>query len=102
MSLNKHLAESNSIMTDSSPSPSPSTSSNVDNSTEPTSISTQSLSTVKENTAGERKPPPKTKWPYDATNALDDIPGVAFALDEFLQSRMVESEDYCHEMDPKK
>ena len=46
--------------------------------------------------------PPSVKTPYKAKEALDDIPGVAYALETFLQSRMVECEDYCHESDPKK
>ncbi|KAI0319413.1 hypothetical protein OF83DRAFT_1110594 [Amylostereum chailletii] len=46
--------------------------------------------------------PPTTKWPYRPTDALDDIPGVAYALDTFLKSKMVESEDYCHSSDPTK
>ncbi|KAI0049076.1 hypothetical protein FA95DRAFT_1489914 [Auriscalpium vulgare] len=46
--------------------------------------------------------PPSTKWPYTPNTALDDIPGVSYALDLFLKSLMVECEDYCHASDPKK
>jgi hypothetical protein len=35
-------------------------------------------------------------------NALDDLPGITYALDLFLASHMVESEDFCHKMDPPK
>ncbi|KAG6851476.1 hypothetical protein H0H87_000956, partial [Tephrocybe sp. NHM501043] len=38
--------------------------------------------------------PPSITHPYDATRALDDLPGVCYALETFLASRMVESEDY--------
>jgi hypothetical protein len=33
---------------------------------------------------------------------LDDIPGIAYVLETFLKSQMVESEEYCHRNDPKK
>lgn len=42
---------------------------------------------------------PKT---YRAQDALKDIPGTAHALELFLASKMVESEEYCDTMDPKK
>jgi len=45
--------------------------------------------------------PPEITWPYTHSNALDDIPGIAYALDLFLKSLMVESEEYCHRSDPK-
>ncbi|KAI0061327.1 hypothetical protein BV25DRAFT_1805762 [Artomyces pyxidatus] len=87
-------------MTDSSSAPAVSTSAGTP-STEPTSLSSdvsnQSLSTVKENIL-----PPTTKWPYTPSAALDDLPGVAYALDLFLKSLMVESEQFCHTSDPKK
>lgn len=35
-------------------------------------------------------------------DALGDIPGLRYALDLFLSSHMVESEDFCREMDPTK
>src|SRR6266852_2495804 len=47
-------------------------------------------------------PPAATKWPYSHRAALDDIPGIAYALDTFLKSQMVESEEYCHRNDPQK
>ena len=56
------------------------------------------VETIKES----KTPPPSVKNPYKEKEALDDIPGVAYALETFLQSRMVECEDYCHESDPKK
>jgi hypothetical protein len=46
--------------------------------------------------------PPAVSWPYAHAAALDDIPGIAYALDTFLKSHMVESEEYCHRNDPKK
>ncbi|KAI0270398.1 hypothetical protein BC834DRAFT_511339 [Gloeopeniophorella convolvens] len=71
--------------------------------TEPTSfaseLSNTSLPAVKKPPLGEEPP---VKWPYTTSTALDDIPGVAFALDIFLKSLMVESEEYCHRSDPKK
>ena len=40
---------------------------------------------------------------YDpGKDALGDIPGVRYALDLFLASHMVESENFCNEMDPTK
>jgi hypothetical protein len=51
-------------------------------------------------------PPANCKTPQGEyvpeETALEDIPGVAYALDLFLASHMVESEDYCHQMDPNK
>lgn len=46
--------------------------------------------------------PPPVNNPYNPTNALDDIPGLHFALHEFLQSRMHESERFCEQSDPEK
>ncbi|KAJ6511716.1 hypothetical protein DFH09DRAFT_1251567 [Mycena vulgaris] len=46
--------------------------------------------------------PPPVKVPYKATEALGDLPGVTYALDLFLASKMHESEDYCNESDKKK
>ncbi|TDL19779.1 hypothetical protein BD410DRAFT_815806 [Rickenella mellea] len=40
--------------------------------------------------------------PYTQDRALEDIPGAAHALDLFLASHMVESEQFCHESDPTK
>ncbi|KAK0467451.1 hypothetical protein IW261DRAFT_1574184 [Armillaria novae-zelandiae] len=45
---------------------------------------------------------PYVKTPYDPNEALDDIPGVAHALELFLNSHMFESEEYCLQSDPKK
>ena len=46
--------------------------------------------------------PPAVSWPYSHSAALDDIPGIAYALDTFLKSQMVESEEYCHRNDRQK
>ncbi|KAF8801787.1 hypothetical protein BYT27DRAFT_7197766 [Phlegmacium glaucopus] len=46
--------------------------------------------------------PPSVKYPYDPTEALGDLPGVSHALDLFLASHMLESEDYCNKSDEKK
>ncbi|KAG1827902.1 hypothetical protein EV424DRAFT_1318995 [Suillus variegatus] len=46
--------------------------------------------------------PPPVNNSYDPTNALDDIPGLHWALNEFLQSRMHESERFCEQSDPEK
>ncbi|KAG8215539.1 hypothetical protein J3R82DRAFT_9198 [Butyriboletus roseoflavus] len=48
------------------------------------------------------RPPPFVPEDYDSRNALDDIPGIHWALHEFLHSRMLESEEYCHRVDPNK
>jgi hypothetical protein len=45
---------------------------------------------------------PSVKVPYTPQEALDDIPGVSHALELFLASHMVESEEYCHKMDENK
>ncbi|KAH0834300.1 hypothetical protein J3R83DRAFT_11675 [Lanmaoa asiatica] len=47
-------------------------------------------------------PPPLVPQAYDSRDALDDIPGIHWALHEFLHSRMLESEEYCHRVDPNK
>lgn len=47
-------------------------------------------------------PPPFISKSYDSRDALDDIPGIHWALHEFLHSRMLESEEYCHRVDPNK
>jgi hypothetical protein len=47
-------------------------------------------------------PPAAVSWPYSRSAALDDIPGIAYALETFLKSQMMESEEYCHRNDPKK
>ncbi|THU87395.1 hypothetical protein K435DRAFT_782464 [Dendrothele bispora CBS 962.96] len=46
--------------------------------------------------------PPPVKVPYDPNEALDDIPGVSYALELSLASKMIESEDYCNQNDEKK
>lgn len=46
--------------------------------------------------------PPAVKEPYDPREALYDIQGVSYALEQFLASHMVESEEYCHRMDEPK
>jgi len=51
---------------------------------------------------GSEEEGPTSRWPYSHDVALDDISGIAFALDAFLNSRMVESEEYCHRNDPRK
>ncbi|KAJ7926824.1 hypothetical protein B0H13DRAFT_1599253 [Mycena leptocephala] len=43
--------------------------------------------------------PPPVKTPYFASEALSDLPGVSYALDQFLSSRMHESEDYMNASD---
>jgi hypothetical protein len=45
-------------------------------------------------------PPPKK--PYTQAGALEDLPCVQYALETFLQSKMVECEDYMNGGDPKK
>ncbi|KAJ7258217.1 hypothetical protein C8J57DRAFT_1451098 [Mycena rebaudengoi] len=46
--------------------------------------------------------PPPVAMPYKAKDALSDLPGVSYALEIFLASKMHESEDYCNASDPKK
>lgn len=65
----------------------------------PSEASKLSLDTVKRSSLGV---PPAVTCPYSPSSALDDIPGIAYALDLFLKSRMVESEEYCNTSDPKK
>jgi hypothetical protein len=48
------------------------------------------------------KTPPDVKYPYKPEEALADIPGVSYALELFLASHMVQSEEYCHKSDEKK
>ena len=48
------------------------------------------------------RPPLTMDGPYTHDRALEDLPGVKHALDLFLASHMVESEEFCHESDPKK
>lgn len=49
-----------------------------------------------------RTPPAPPKGSYSPKNALDDLPGTHYALELFLASKMVESEEYCDQCDPKK
>jgi len=46
--------------------------------------------------------PPVVKQPYDPADALLDLPPICYALDIFLQSKMLESEEFCDENDEKK
>lgn len=46
--------------------------------------------------------PPDVARPYEPEEALEDIPGVCYALETFLSSHMLESEEYCHEVDEVK
>lgn len=39
--------------------------------------------------------PPSISYPYSPTEALDDLPGIAYALELFLSSQMLESEAFC-------
>jgi hypothetical protein len=45
---------------------------------------------------------PPVENPYSPANAICDISCVAYALELFLASHMLESEDYLHIGDPKK
>ncbi|RDB18771.1 Tetratricopeptide repeat protein 39B [Hypsizygus marmoreus] len=46
--------------------------------------------------------PPPVKAVYTPREALSDLPGISYALELFLASKMVESEEYCHRSDEKK
>ena len=83
------------MLTDYSSAPATSNGADAPNTPLTSEVSYHSLSTVK-----DAPPPPTTKWPYTPSDALEDIPGVAHALDLFLKSKMVESEDFCHSNDP--
>ena len=83
----------------------------TDSTSLPSDLSKLSLGPAAAGLAAEnvKKPPPPpltepaaVSWPYSHGVALDDIPGVAYVLDTFLKSQMVESEEYCHRNDPKK
>ena len=39
---------------------------------------------------------------YSPENALDDLPAIRLALDQFLDSKMIESEELCLKIDPRK
>lgn len=47
-------------------------------------------------------PPPKVTGAYKTSDALVDLPGVRYAVSLFLESHMVECEEWCDENDPKK
>ncbi|KAL5496113.1 hypothetical protein ACEPAH_3030 [Sanghuangporus vaninii] len=65
-------------------------------STAPTSVLEESTSTLL-----SKMPPAKMKGKYTQNRGLEDLPGVRHALDLFLSSHMVESEQFCRESDPK-
>ncbi|KAF5391059.1 hypothetical protein D9757_004042 [Collybiopsis confluens] len=46
--------------------------------------------------------PPIVNYPYEPSEALGDLGPVSYALELFLASHMVESEDYCNESDVDK
>lgn len=46
--------------------------------------------------------PPSVKYPYNPADALEDLPGVSYALEQFLMSHMLESEEYCDRSDERK
>ena len=46
--------------------------------------------------------PPDVKYPYNVDDALDDIAGVQYALEVFLSSHMLESEEFCRTSDETK
>lgn len=49
----------------------------------------------------EAKAPP-VQNPYSMENSMSDLPCAAYALELFLASHMLESEDYLDKGDPKK
>lgn len=49
----------------------------------------------------DSKAPPLTT-PYSMANSMCDLPGVAYALELFMASHMLESEEYINKSDPKK
>lgn len=46
--------------------------------------------------------PTQPKGRYSPEKALEDLPGTCYALHLFIASHMVESEQYCHRIDPSK
>jgi hypothetical protein len=52
--------------------------------------------------ATDTQTPPPVKKPYVEKDALDDLPGISYALELFLASQMLESEEYCDKTDPEK
>lgn len=45
---------------------------------------------------------PPVQNPYNMAKSMSDLPCAAYALELFLASHMLESEDYMHKGDPKK
>lgn len=45
---------------------------------------------------------PSTAADYDIDAALDDIPAIKHASSLFLDSKMIEAEQYCLKVDPQK
>lgn len=45
---------------------------------------------------------PPVVGPYSPDRALDDLPAIKYAAALFLDSHMVESEEYCLKADPQK
>ena len=60
------------------------------------------LNEGKESWKSKYSTPPSVQYPYNPVDALDDIPGISHALDLFLASHMLESEDYCDKSDKNK
>ena len=52
--------------------------------------------------AADPMPPQRMEGTYTQDRALEDLPGIRHALETFLQSHMLESEQFCHDSDPKK
>ena len=67
-------------------------------------VSPESISVKSETTDSLAVPelPTSAGESYTQERALDDLPGISYALALFLSSHMVESEEFCHERDPKK
>ena len=107
---NEKVGKSPVVVTTTSVPPTPSTtasgsSSYYSPSTTPTSASTAQgylLVSSTSTSASTWTSPPPVKYPYKPEQALDDIPGLQYALKLFLESKMVESEEYCHKSDEKK
>lgn len=45
---------------------------------------------------------PPVQHPYNMANSMVDLPCAAYALELFLASHMLESEEYMNQSDPKK
>lgn len=48
------------------------------------------------------KTPPVINKKYKPAEALEDLPAMAYAIQLFLESHMVEAEQFCHTNDEKK